>query len=209
MIAKLRGILDSVADGSAVIDVAGVGYLIFASSRTLSKLGDRGGEVSVHVETHVREDHIHLYGFADKAEQETFRMLQTVQGVGAKAALSILSALSPDEIIRAVAAGDAKMLTRADGVGPKLAGRIVNELKDKAVNVSLGADVAAPASSRKGKGLSPAGESAAVADAISALVNLGYDRSIAYGAVHAAAKSAGADAGLDQLITGGLKELAS
>lgn len=208
MIAKLRGILDSFGDGAAVIDVRGVGYLIFASSRTLAKLGERGGEVSVHVETHVREDHIHLYGFADKAEQECFRMLQTVQGVGAKAALSILSALSPDEIIRAVAAGDAKMLTRADGVGPKLAGRIVNELKDKAVNVSLGAEVAAAAPS--GRGAAPAAaESAAVADAISALVNLGYDRSVAYGAVHAAAKSAGPDAGLDQLITGGLKELAS
>ncbi|UUX48770.1 Holliday junction branch migration protein RuvA [Nisaea acidiphila] len=207
MIAKLRGILDSFGDGSAVIDVAGVGYLIFASSRTLAKLGDRGGEVSVHVETHVREDHIHLYGFADKGEQDCFKLLQTVQGVGAKAALSILSALSPDEIIRAVAAGDAKMLTRADGVGPKLAGRIVNELKDKAVNVSLGADIAATAPA--GKGAAPANESAAVADAISALVNLGYDRSVAYGAVHAAAKSAGADAGLDQLITGGLKELAS
>lgn len=207
MIAKLRGILDSFGDGAAVIDVQGVGYLIFASSRTLSKLGDRGGEVSVHVETHVREDHIHLYGFADKAEQDTFRMLQTVQGVGAKAALSILSALSPEEIIRAVAAGDAKMLTRADGVGPKLAGRIVNELKDKAVNVSLGAELGVPAAS--GKAAAPAGESAHVADAISALVNLGYDRSSAYGAVHSAAKALGADAGLDQLITGGLKELAS
>lgn len=207
MIAKLRGILDAFGDGSAVIDVAGVGYLIFASSRTLAKLGDRGGEVSVHVETHVREDHIHLYGFADKAEQDCFKLLQTVQGVGAKAALSILSALSPDEIIRAVAAGDAKMLTRADGVGPKLAGRIVNELKDKAVNLSLGTDVSTPVAA--GKGAAPANESAAVADAISALVNLGYDRSVAYGAVHAAAKSAGADAGLDQLITGGLKELAS
>lgn len=207
MIAKLRGILDSFADGSAVIDVGGVGYLIFASSRTLAKLGDKGGDVSVHVETHVREDHIHLYGFADKAEQDTFRILQTVQGVGAKAALSILSALAPDEILRSVAAGDAKMLTRADGVGPKLAGRIVNELKDKAVNISLGADTAMPAPA--GGNAAPAGESAAVADAISALVNLGYDRSIAYGAVHAAVKAMGPDADLNQLITGGLKELAS
>ncbi|WP_193173595.1 Holliday junction branch migration protein RuvA [Nisaea nitritireducens] len=207
MIAKLRGILDSFGDGSAVIDVGGVGYLIFASSRTLAKLGDKGGDVSVHVETHVREDHIHLYGFADKAEQDTFRILQTVQGVGAKAALSILSALAPDEILRSVAAGDAKMLTRADGVGPKLAGRIVNELKDKAVNISLGADSAMPAPA--GGKTAPAGEPAAVADAISALVNLGYDRSIAYGAVHAAVKAIGPDADLNQLITGGLKELAS
>lgn len=207
MIAKLRGILDSFADGSAVIDVGGVGYLIFASSRTLAKLGDKGGDVSVHVETHVREDHIHLYGFADKAEQDTFRILQTVQGVGAKAALSILSALAPDEILRSVAAGDAKMLTRADGVGPKLAGRIVNELKDKTMNISLSADTAMPAPA--GGNAAPAGESAAVADAISALVNLGYDRSIAYGAVHAAVKAMGPDADLNQLITGGLKELAS
>ncbi|WP_339851046.1 Holliday junction branch migration protein RuvA [uncultured Nisaea sp.] len=207
MIAKLRGILDSFGDGSAVIDVRGVGYLIFASSRTLAQLGDKGGDVSVHVETHVREDHIHLYGFADKAEQDTFRILQTVQGVGAKAALSILSALAPDEILRSVAAGDAKMLTRADGVGPKLAGRIVNELKDKAVNISLGADAAMPAPA--GGKAAPAGEPAAVADAISALVNLGYDRSIAYGAVHAAVKAMGPDADLNQLITGGLKELAS
>lgn len=208
MIAKLRGILDSVADGSAVIDVGGVGYLVFASSRTLSQLGDKGGNVSVHVETNVREDHIHLYGFAEKAEQDTFRMLQTVQGVGAKAALSILSALAPEEILRSIAAGDAKMLTRADGVGPKLAGRIVNELKDKAVNISLGADVAMPAPAG-GRKVASAGEPAAVADAISALVNLGYDRSIAYGAVHAAVKAMGPNADLNQLITAGLKELAS
>tara|TARA_R110002012_G_scaffold228999_1_gene401543 strand:- start:247 stop:873 length:627 start_codon:yes stop_codon:yes gene_type:complete len=208
MIAKLRGILDAIGDGSAVVDVGGVGYLIFASSRTLSKLGDTGGAVSVLVETHVREDHIHLYGFADKAEQETFRLLQTVQGVGAKAALSILSALAPDEILRSVAAGDAKMLTRADGVGPKLAGRIVNELKDKAVNISLGVNASSPVSAAGGKA-APAPESKAIAEAISALVNLGYERGVAYGAVHAAAKAAGADADLNQLITGGLKELAT
>ena len=207
MIATLRGVLESFGDGSAVIDVNGVGYLIFASSRTLAELGDKGGNVSVHIETHVREDHIHLYGFAAKAEQDTFRLLQTVQGVGAKAALSILSALAPDEILRTVAAGDAKMLTRADGVGPKLAGRIVNELKDKAVNISLGADVSMPVSA--GSKHVPAGEPAAVTDAISALVNLGHDRGIAYGAVHAAVKTVGPDADLNQLITVGLKELAS
>lgn len=209
MIAKLRGLLDSLGDGSAVIDVNGVGYLIFASSRTLSKLGDPGGKVSVHVETHVREDHIHLFGFADKGEQDTFRMLQTVQGVGAKAALAILSALNPEEILRAIAAGDNKMLTRADGVGPKLAGRIVNELKDKAVNISLGAELPAAGAPAGGAGKKSADESAAITDAISALVNLGYERSVAYGAVHAAAKEAGHDATIDQLITGGLKELAS
>ena len=105
MIAKLRGVLESFGDGSAVIDVNGVGYLIFASSRTLAELGDKGGNVSVHIETHVREDHIHLYGFADKAEQDTFRVLQTVQGLVLGAALSILSALAPDEILRTVAGG--------------------------------------------------------------------------------------------------------
>lgn len=206
MIAKLRGILDSLVEGGAVIDVGGVGYLVFASSRTLARLGEAGGKVSVLVDTHVREDHIHLYGFADRGERDCFRLLQTVQGVGAKAALAILSALSADEVFRAIAAGDAKMLTRADGVGPKLAGRIVNELKDKAVGLSLGAVAGAAAAAR---GRTDGGEPAEIADAISALVNLGYERGVAYGAVHEAIKKLGAAAPLDRLIAGGLRELAS
>lgn len=207
MIAKLKGLLDSLRDDGAIIDVGGVGYLIFASSRTLGQLGEVGNAVSVHVETHVREDHIHLFGFASEAERRCFQLLQTVQGVGAKAALSILSALAPDEVMRSVAAQDRAMLTRADGVGPKLAARIVNELKDKAAGWSLGAALS-PA-----KAGSAAAEAAPVnghaEDAISALVNLGYGRSDAYGAVVAASRSLGADAALDKLISTSLRELGS
>ena len=131
MIAKLTGILDRRDDGAVVIDVGGVGYLVFVSARTADRLGPVGGAVNLQIETHVREDHIHLFGFADQEEQACFRLLQTVQGVGAKAALSILSALSADSVLTAIAAQDKSLLTRADGVGPKLAQRIVNELKDK------------------------------------------------------------------------------
>jgi len=207
MIAKLKGILDSHREDGAIIDVGGVGYLIFGSSRTLGQLGNPGDPVSVHVETHVREDHIHLYGFTSEAERRWFQVLQTVQGVGAKAALAILSALSPDEVMQAVAAQDKTMLTRADGVGPKLATRIVNELKDKAAGFSLGAELvatkpgsAAPASPVNG---------GPIEDAVSALVNLGYGRSDAYGAVVAASRSLGEDPALDRLISTSLRELAS
>lgn len=208
MIAKLKGILDSLQDGAAVIDVGGVGYLVFASARTLTALGEPGSAVSVLVDTHVREDHIHLYGFASAAERTCFRMLQTVQGVGAKHALSILSVLSPDEVFTAIAAQDRVMLTRADGVGPKLAQRIVNELKDKTINVALGlgADATAPARAAAVAGL--AGDDM-VADAVSALVNLGYGRAEAFGAVSGARKALGDGAALDKLITLGLKELAT
>lgn len=208
MIAKLKGILDSLTDGAAVIDVGGVGYLVFASARTLTALGQPGAAVSVLVDTHVREDHIHLYGFASAAERTCFRMLQTVQGVGAKHGLSILSVLSPDEVFTAIAAQDRAMLTRADGVGPKLAQRIVNELKDKTVNVALGlgADATAPA-----RAAAVAGHAAddTVTDAVSALVNLGYGRAEAFGAVSNARQALGEAAALDKLITAGLKELAS
>lgn len=208
MIAKLKGLLDSLSDGAAVIDVGGVGYLVFASAKTLTALGQPGGAVSVLVDTHVREDHIHLYGFATAAERTCFRMLQTVQGVGAKHALSVLSVLSPDEVFTAIAAQDRAMLTRADGVGPKLAQRIVNELKDKTVNVALGlgADAAAPA---RAAALAGRPGDDAVADAVSALVNLGYGRAEAFGAVGNARKALGDGAPLDKLITLGLKELAS
>ncbi|MEQ8585365.1 MAG: Holliday junction branch migration protein RuvA [Thalassobaculaceae bacterium] len=206
MIARLKGILDALGDGQAVIDVNGVGYLIFCSGRTLSALGAVGEAVKVEVETHVREDHIHLYGFTAGSEKAAFKMLQTVQGVGAKHALSILTVLSPDELFTAIAAQDRTMLTRADGVGPKLATRIVNELKDKTVNVALGIAADAPAAARSAA-VKAAG-SDTLADAVSALVNLGYGRAEAYGAVQAAQAALGAGAALDQLITGGLKELA-
>ncbi|SDF24320.1 MULTISPECIES: Holliday junction branch migration protein RuvA [Thalassobaculum] len=206
MIARLKGILDGSGDGQAVIDVNGVGYLIFCSGRTLSALGNVGEAVKVEVETHVREDHIHLYGFSSGSEKASFRMLQTVQGVGAKHALSILTVLSPDELFTAIAAQDRTLLTRADGVGPKLATRIVNELKDKTVNVALGIAADAPAAARNAAVKAAGGDT--LNDAVSALVNLGYGRAEAYGAVQVAQAALGADAALDRLITGGLKELA-
>lgn len=208
MIAKLKGLLDSLSDGAAVIDVGGVGYLVFASARTLTALGQPGAAVAVLVDTHVREDHIHLYGFATAAERTCFRMLQTVQGVGAKHALSVLSVLSPDEVFTAIAAQDRVMLTRADGVGPKLAQRIVNELKDKTVNVALGLGADATAPARAAAVAGRPGDDM-MADAVSALVNLGYGRAEAYGAVTNARKALGEAAALDKLITLALKELAT
>ncbi|MCR9174659.1 MAG: Holliday junction branch migration protein RuvA [Alphaproteobacteria bacterium] len=205
MIARLRGILAAIESGSAVIDVGGVGYLVFCSAKTLTALGAIGGTVSVQVETHVREDHIHLFGFASPAEKAVFKMLQTVQGVGAKHALSILSVLAPDEIFNAIAAQDRVPLTRADGVGPKLATRMVNELKDKTANVALGLGADAPASAAAS--VLPGDDM--VSDAISALVNLGYGRTEAHGAVQVAAKALGEARSLDKLITLGLKELAA
>ena len=138
MIGKLTGLVDSSGDDWALIDVSGVGYQVFSSRRTLGRLPVRGDPVSLLIETHVREDHIHLYGFIDQAERDWFRLLGTVQGVGAKMALAILSALSPEELIQAIAAQDKTLLTRASGVGPKLAGRVVAELKDKVGNLALG-----------------------------------------------------------------------
>lgn len=206
MIARLKGMLDRLGPGQAVIDVNGVGYLVFCSARTLTALGEVGSAVSIDVETHVREDHIHLYGFAVASEKAAFGMLQTVQGVGAKHALSILSVLSPDELFTAIAAQDRTMLTRADGVGPKLGQRIVNELKDKTVNVALGLGAEATVAARTAAVAAAGGDR--LGDAVSALVNLGYGRAEAYGAVQAAQAALGADAALDRLITGGLKELA-
>ena len=133
MIARLTGRIDSTAEDSAVIDVAGVGYLVYCSARTLGALPAAGETASLHVETHVREDHIHLCGFESLAERDWFRLLTTVQGVGTRVALAILSVLSADRLSDALISGDGKMLTQAPGVGPKLAGRIVAELKDKAV----------------------------------------------------------------------------
>ena len=203
MIAKLTGILDSHRKDGVVIDVGGVGYLVYASSRTLTQLGDSGATVSVHVETHVREDHIHLYGFTTESERNCFQILQTVQGVGARAALEILSALAPDEVMQAVVAQDRPILTRANGVGPRLAGRIINELKDRA----SGWVFAAVSGARPANGLLP--DETAARDAISALVNLGYSQSDAYGAVSAANGALGAGASLERLISASLQELAS
>lgn len=205
MIASLTGTLAAVDVDQAVVDVGGVGYLVFASRRTLERLPGLGEAVRLHVETHVREDHIHLYGFLDEEERRWFRTLMTVQGVGARVALAILSVLAPDELIRAIAAQDKAAVSRAEGVGPKLAGRIVSELKDKAGEATL-AQVAQVA--RIGTAAALPGAAGPTADAVSALVNLGYGRSEAFGAIAEAARVAGASASVEALVKAGLKELA-
>ncbi|MBI1209804.1 MAG: Holliday junction branch migration protein RuvA [Azospirillum sp.] len=204
MIAKLTGRVDSTGADFAVIDVGGVGYLVFCSARTLGNLGAAGAAVSLLIDTHVREDHIHLYGFADPGERTWFRLLTTVQGVGTKVALAVLSVLGPEQLVRAIAAQDRHALSRADGVGPKLALRILTELKDKAAGLMLGPPP------RPGNPVTepPPGVSGAAVDAVSALVNLGYGRSEAFGAVTAAGRSAGEAATVQDLIRLGLKELA-
>jgi len=203
MIGKLTGLIDSHGDDWVLIDVGGVGYTAFASGRTLSALPGAGEAASLLIETHVREDHIHLYGFADAAERDWFRLLCTVQGVGAKMALAILSALGPNELVQAIAAQDKSTLTRANGVGPKLAARIVSELKDKTTNLALGA-AALPGAMPRGPAAPAVSE-----DAVSALVNLGYRRVEAFGAVARAMGELGDAAPVETLIKVGLKELAS
>jgi len=194
MIAMLSGIVEQTGSESLVVDVNGVGYHVFCSMRTLTRAPIRGEPLRLFIETHVREDHIHLYGFVDESERAWFRLLTTVQGVGARTAMAILGSLAPGELATAIMAQDRGAITRADGVGPKLAGRIMIELKDKAAGL-------APAPS-----LAATPEGAAV-DAVSALVNLGYPKSEAYGAVAEAARRLGPAARLDALIKAGLKEL--
>ena len=201
MIAKLTGVLDHTGPEGAVIDVGGVGYLVFASTRTLGQLPPPGDATRLLIETHVREDHIHLYGFIDAAERDWFRLLTTVQGVGARVALAILYAVAPGDLTLAIVAQDRAMLARADGVGPKLAARIVNELRDKVGGLALAAtNAAAPAPTTNEPGVT--------GDAVSALVNLGYRRAEAFGAVAAASRRLGGDAKVDALIRAGLQELA-
>ncbi|KLN62111.1 ATP-dependent DNA helicase RuvA [Kiloniella spongiae] len=206
MIGKLTGKVDSTGDDWVMLDVGGVGYIVFCSSRTLSVLPGEGEVTSLLIETHVREDHIHLFGFATAAEKEWYLLLGTVQGVGAKVGLAILSAISPDELSVAIAAQDKTTLTRANGVGPKLAIRIMNELKDKIAKLSLGTSgEIVDSSAAAGK---PATTPMAISeDAISALVNLGYRRSEAYSAVAKISSEQGADTPLEELIRGGLAEL--
>ena len=203
MIAKLTGILDSSGPDRLVLDVAGVGYLVFASGRMLSRLPAQGEVVSILIDTHVREDHIHLYGFAEASERDAFRLLLSVQGVGAKVALTILSVLGPDEITQAIAARDQSAIAQANGVGPKLAGRIINELKDKIA--AIAPEGPAIPMMEDGTG----GEPSSVADAASALAHLGYRQTDAYSAAARAARRLGADAPVETLIPEALKELAS
>lgn len=179
MIAKLKGLVDSVGTNWAILDVNGVGYQLFCDARTLSQLGNCDGVVSLCTETILRQDSLTLYGFLTQEDQDTFRLLTTVQGVGMKAALAILSVLSPAEITHAVVTQDKAMVSRADGVGPKLAGRIVSELKDKVGALSASISVT-PGASGSNVHHHLAGISA---DALSALLNLGYKRADAQDAI--------------------------
>jgi len=204
MIGKLHGILDSYGEDFIIVDVNGVGYIVHCSARTLQSLPAQGEAVTLAIETHVREDQIRLFGFTADIEREWFRLLQTVQGVGTKVALSILSTLKPVELASAIAMRDKATITRSQGVGPKVAERIVTELKDKApayanvdpAVVKLSGDVDERRAPRP------------IADAVSALVNLGYGQPQAAAAIAAAAREAGDGAETKTLIRLGLKELA-
>jgi Holliday junction DNA helicase RuvA len=198
MIAQLTGRVEQLADGTCVIDVNGVGYLIHASTRTLAALPTPPATARLLVETQVREDAIQLYGFTDPAEREWFRLLTTVQGVGAKVALSVLSALSPRDLVAVIAAGDRASLTRAPGVGAKLAARLLTELHDKAG--------AMPASA--GTALVPTRAPGTAEDALSALLNLGYRRPEAQPVVARVIERLGDGASLDAVIRDALKDLA-
>ncbi|MFM8678789.1 MAG: Holliday junction branch migration protein RuvA [Alphaproteobacteria bacterium] len=200
MIARLSGTIDALERDRAIVDVGGVGYLVRASTRTLGAFA-AGDRAVLLVETIVREDAIDLYAFATAAERDWFRLLTTVQGVGAKVALSLLSALSAPDLARAIATGDRSMITRADGVGPKLANRLASELKDKVSALGVAMPVAAGAAA-------PAPAGGAAEDAISAMVNLGYRRPEAVAAVERAATRLGDDARAEALIAGARKELA-
>jgi holliday junction DNA helicase RuvA len=187
MIARLSGILAELTVDGAVIDVAGVGYQLLCSARTLDAIGPVGGELLILTELQVREDAWTLFGFGSAAERDAFRALTGVQGVGGKVALAILSVLSPDELARAIAQGDQAMIGRANGVGPKLAARIANELKGK---------LGAPGLT----GAAPTPRAGAASDALSALANLGFKPAEASAAVNAAQDELGPDAGLDALV---------
>lgn len=195
MIAHLKGRLDSTGIDHAVIDVGGVGYLVGASAKTLAAIGPVGEAVMLHTEMLVAEDFIRLVGFATASERDWFRLLTGVQGVGARVALAILSALDPADLSRAIAAQDKAMVARANGVGPKLAERIVRELKDKIGGVAIG-------------GAAPIATGGASADAVSALLNLGFRPAEASGAVAAAEEELGPGAGLDALVRLALRKAA-
>ncbi|MDR6667339.1 Holliday junction branch migration protein RuvA [Rhizobium sp. 1399] len=202
MIGKLKGTIDEIGDDYVLVDVHGVCYVAYCSGRTLSKLGSVGEACILFIETYVREDQLKLFGFQTQLEREWFNLLQSVQGVGAKVALAVLSTLTPSELANAIALQDKTAVSRAQGVGPKVAVRIVTELKNKApafageaINIGLKQEI--------GEGVA----AAPVADAVSALTNLGYSRDQAANAVAAAMKTAGEDADSAKLIRLGLREL--
>jgi Holliday junction DNA helicase RuvA len=203
MIGKLKGLIDSYGEDFVVLDVGGVGYLVHCSARTLQALPGTGEAATMSIETHVREDQIRLFGFLSDTEREWFRLLQTVQGVGAKVALSVLGTLKPGDLASAIAIGDKAAIRRAPGVGPKVAERIAIELKDKAPAYS---DLD-PAVIRLSGAVDEKRAPQPVLDAVSALVNLGYGQPQAAAAVAAASRNAGDKAETAQLIRLGLKEL--
>jgi Holliday junction DNA helicase RuvA len=203
MIGKLKGLLDSYGEDFVIVDVGGVGYVVHCSARTLQSLPQTGEPVALAIETHVREDQIRLFGFLSDVEREWFRLLQTVQGVGTKVALAILSTLKPADLATAIAMRDKAMVARTPGVGPKVAERIVTELKDKAPAY---ADVD-PAVIKLSGDVDDRRAPRPVADAVSALVNLGYGQPQAAAAIAAAAREAGEGAETAKLIRLGLKEL--
>lgn len=200
MIGKLTGRLDSAGKDWIILDVGGVGYRLSCSARTLRALPAPGQDAAVMVETQFRDESIQLFGFADAAEQDWFRLLQRVQSIGPKLALAILSVRAPGDLARAIAAEDKRALTEIAGVGPKVATRIVNELKDRVAELGpeagAGAAAAGPVSGR-------------ASDAVSALVNLGYKRIEAFGAVNKAQAALGPEAAVEALIRAGLKELSA
>ncbi len=204
MIGKLKGVVDSLGEESVILDVNGVGYVVHCSPRTLQGLPRPGAPATLAIETQLREDSLRLYGFPSEAERDWFRLLQSVQGVGARLALAIEGALGTDELAAAIAVQDRAALARAPGVGPKLGARIVAELKDKALPAGApGAVPARPGGYAGGNAAAPA-----VEDAITVLVNLGYGRTQAAAAVAASAAALGDGAGSAELIRRGLKQLA-
>ncbi|WP_062230835.1 Holliday junction branch migration protein RuvA [Aureimonas sp. N4] len=204
MIGKLKGTVDEADEESVTVDVHGVGYVAFCGARTLAQLPGCGEAAELFIETYVREDMIRLYGFASKAEREWFRLLQSVQGVGAKVALAVVGTLTPGDLANAVALQDRATVARAPGVGPKVAARIVAELKDKVPAFPGAAGEESLGLKREiGEGVAPA----PVADAVSALVNLGYSREQAASAIATALREAGEGAASTALIRLGLKAL--
>lgn len=206
MIGKLSGIIDDFGADYILLDVSGVGYLVHCSPRTLQRAGQRGEPASFLIDTHVREDAINLYGFADAGEQQWFRLLTSVQGVGARVGMAILGACPPERLGFAIASGDKAAIQAADGVGPKLATRIITELKDKAGKMDLSASLP---KTEKGKAAAGGTPASIDNDAVSALVNLGYAKADAFSAVLSAKQKANDNASLSDVIRLALKELSA
>lgn len=205
MIGRLRGVIATIAEDHIIIDVQGVGYVVYCSANTLRSLNGEGETASLFIETHVREDHIHLYGFASAQEQSAFRTLTTVKGVGTRMGLTILSGLTPEQLGTALLAQDKTAFTQISGVGPKLADRLLTELKDKHFSSSL----EIPSKGKTSVTSSAAQPSnAALQEAVSALTNLGYGRSDAYTVVNALLTE-NPSASLEELIRNGLRELST